>query len=74
MLFLREVLFFGIYSLCHEFMNSVLLEVTIGKTTVTSDISGCREVVDGENGWRCKVKNAEVQILYGRMKKSWMHP
>ena len=53
----------------HEGMSNVLLEAAAtGRVLVTSNIPGCKEVVDsGKSGLLCKVKDAES--LYAAMKK-----
>lgn len=45
----------------HEGMANVLLEgAAMGRVLITSDINGCKEaVVEGVNGWTCKVKDSE---------------
>jgi|SRR5699024_2036077 len=48
----------------HEGMSNVLLEsAACGRPIITTDISGCREVVDiGENGFLVKLKNTKSLI------------
>jgi galacturonosyltransferase len=45
----------------HEGMANVLLEgAAIGRPLITTNIPGCREVVqDGDNGFLCEVRNAD---------------
>lgn len=52
----------------HEGMANVLLEgAAMGRALITSDIYGCKEaVVEGVNGWTCKVKDSED--LYEKIK------
>lgn len=52
----------------HEGMSNVLLEASaVGRPVITSDIPGCREVVeDGKSGYLCEVKNADM--LFEKMK------
>ena len=52
----------------HEGMANVLLEgAAMGRVLITSDIYGCKEaVVEGVNGWTCKVKDSEA--LYEKMR------
>ena len=53
----------------HEGMSNVLLEAAAsGRPLITSDIPGCREVVeDGVSGWLCPVRDADA--LYGAMER-----
>ncbi|WP_455537602.1 glycosyltransferase family 4 protein [Terrisporobacter sp.] len=52
----------------HEGMANVLLEgAAMGRALITSDIHGCKEaVIEGVNGWTCKVKDSED--LYEKIK------
>ena len=52
----------------HEGMANVLLEgAAMGRVLITSDIYGCKEaVVEGVNGWTCKVKDSGA--LYEKMR------
>ena len=52
----------------HEGMANVLLEgAAMGRVLITSDIYGCKEaVVEGVNGWTCRVKDSEA--LYEKMR------
>ena len=51
----------------HEGLSNVLLEAAaIGRPVITSNIHGCKEVVDdGASGLLCRVKDAED--LYQKM-------
>ena len=53
----------------HEGMSRVLMEATaMSKPIITSDIAGCREVVeDGGNGFLCKPR--DVESLVAAIKK-----
>lgn len=53
----------------HEGMSNALLEAAAtGRPLITTDIHGCKEaVIEGENGFLCKVKDAES--LYIAIKK-----
>ena len=57
----------------HEGMANVLLEgAAMGRVLITSDIYGCKEaVVEGVNGWTCKVKDSEA--LYEKMRDFVYH-
>ena len=53
----------------HEGMSNVLLETAAtGRAIITTDIPGCREVVDnGKSGMLCRVRNSDS--LYKAMKR-----
>ena len=53
----------------HEGLSNVLLEAAaVGRPLITSDIHGCKEVVDpGVSGFLCRVKDSED--LYHKMRE-----